>query len=111
MGISVETLTLAKAFTKEYVDEHGGGAAAKEIHEYDEYAYFPSTGSTEELYVDELTGRLYRWSGSMYVEVSGEKIREYEVAANNGKILSVQSGSFVMVSPDTLFQNGDSIQY
>lgn len=167
MGISVETLTLAKAFTKEYVAEYGG---IKEIYEYDEYSYFPAQGDTECFYVDKSTGRIYRWSGSIYVEISAETIRSLlvaanngkvvgilngdfvaveqtenpldgmdvaanngkaigvvngafaavtmpdplngmNVAANNGKVLSVQNGSFSMVSPDTLFPNGDNIQY
>lgn len=97
MGISVETLTLAKVFTKEYVDEHGGGVAAKEIHEYDEYSYFPAQGDTEYLYVDKSTGRIYRWSGSMYVEISAETIRSLLVAANNGKVVGILNGDFVAV--------------
>ena len=97
MGISVETLTLAKVFTKEYVNEHGDGAVAKEIHEYDEYSYFPAQGDTECFYVDKSTGRIYRWSGSMYVEISAETIRSLLTAANNGKVVGILNGDFVAV--------------
>ena len=73
MGISVETLALAKAFTVDYIAEIGG---IKEIYEYTDISYFPAVGEDACLYVDTSNGKIYRWSGSMYIELSTETLRE-----------------------------------
>lgn len=41
-----------------------------DILEYADLASFPVTGETGKIYVDISTGLIYRWSGSLYIEVS-----------------------------------------
>jgi len=38
-------------------------------------------------------------------------IKALEIAANNGKVLAVENGSFTMADPATLIANGNSISY
>ena len=129
MGISFETLALAKSYTKKYVETHGG---IDEILEYDSINYFPSTGKTKTLYVDLSTNLAYRWSGSTYAAVSpsiaiGEtsetayrgdrgslmytKLTALERIDNNDKIVGIQNGNLTAVDPSSLFPNGDTIEY
>lgn len=41
-----------------------------DVLEYNDFASFPATGATSIIYVDKATNRTYRWSGSVYVEIS-----------------------------------------
>jgi hypothetical protein len=41
-----------------------------DVLEYANLAGFPGTGETGKIYVDRATGKIYRWSGSVYVEIS-----------------------------------------
>lgn len=42
----------------------------KDVLMYEVKGNFPSSGNAKKLYVDKSTGRIYRWTGSAYVEVS-----------------------------------------
>lgn len=42
------------------------------LDEYADFASFPVTGESEVFYVAEDTGSLYRWTGSAYVQISGD---------------------------------------
>jgi hypothetical protein len=129
MGISVETLALAKSYTNKYVETHGG---TDEIFEYDSINYFPSIGKAKSLYVDLSTNLAYRWSGSTYVEVSpsiaiGEtsetayrgdrgslmytKLTNLEKSDNNNKVVAIQNGILTPVDVNSLIPNGDAIDY
>lgn len=41
-----------------------------DIEEYPSFADFPETGEDNKIYVDLEENRIYRWSGSMYIEIS-----------------------------------------
>jgi len=41
-----------------------------DVLEYAAYANFPGTGETGKIYVDKATSKIYRWSGSVYVEIA-----------------------------------------
>ena len=41
-----------------------------DVLEYNTFNDFPATGATSIIYVDKATNRTYRWSGSVYVEIS-----------------------------------------
>ena len=41
-----------------------------DVLEYNNLASFPGTGTSGKIYVDIATGKIYRWSGSTYVEIS-----------------------------------------
>lgn len=41
-----------------------------DVLEYTNLAGFPGTGETGKIYVDKATAKIYRWSGSVYVEIS-----------------------------------------
>jgi len=43
-----------------------------DVLEYANLASFPATGETGKIYVDLATNKIYRWSGSVYVEVSAQ---------------------------------------
>ena len=99
MGISVETLNLAKAFCINYIAEHAdefGGV--EEIYQADSVSDFPSTGDLKVLYVDKATGSIYRWNGSNYSEISSETIKALAVAANNDKVIGIVNGAFAAVN-------------
>lgn len=129
MGISIETLAVAKSYTKKYVETHGG---TDELLEYDNINYFPSTGKTKTLYVDLSTNLAYRWSGSTYVAVSpsiaiGEtsetayrgdrgslmytKLITLENVNNNDKIIAIKDGALDAVEITSLIPNGDIVDY
>lgn len=42
----------------------------KDVLMYEVRGNFPSSGNTKKLYVDKSTGRIYRWTGNTYVELS-----------------------------------------
>lgn len=42
----------------------------KDVLMYEARGNFPSTGNTKKLYVDKSSSRIYRWTGSTYVELS-----------------------------------------
>lgn len=42
----------------------------KDVLMYEVRGNFPSSGNTKKLYVDKSKGRIYRWTGSTYVELS-----------------------------------------
>lgn len=41
-----------------------------DVEEYANFASFPGTGETGKLYIDIATGDVYRWSGSVYVQIN-----------------------------------------
>lgn len=44
-----------------------------DVLEYAALSSFPQAGETGKIYVDTSTGRTYRWSGSVYVQIGGEE--------------------------------------
>lgn len=57
----------------------------KDVLMYETRGNFPSTGNTKKLYVDKAGAKIYRWSGSTYVELSPQlKIGEVEDTAFDG---------------------------
>lgn len=53
--------TIPALYMPSYVDD---------VLEYANLAGFPATGSTGKIYVDQSTTKIYRWSGSVYIEIS-----------------------------------------
>jgi hypothetical protein len=49
-----------------------------ELEKYSTVANFPSTGSTSKLYLSEISGEFYRWSGSVYVRTDANGARKNE---------------------------------
>ena len=45
-------------------------AASADLAEYASLSAFPSTGSTGKIYLADDTGKMYRWNGSAYVNLS-----------------------------------------
>jgi len=41
-----------------------------DVLEYAAQANFPATGETGKIYVDKATGKIFRWSGTVYIEIS-----------------------------------------
>lgn len=57
----------------------------KDVLMYEARGNFPSTGNNKKLYVDKSGSRIYRWTGSTYVELSPQlKIGEVEDTAFDG---------------------------
>lgn len=50
----------------------GGGGSAELVYSYATESAFPATGNSGLLYFATDTGRMYRWTGSVYVEVGPE---------------------------------------
>jgi hypothetical protein len=51
------------------INSTGGGGSAELVYSYATEASFPNTGDATLLYFATDTGRMYRWTGSVYVEV------------------------------------------
>lgn len=57
----------------------------KDVLMYEARGNFPSTGNTKKLYVDKAGAKIYRWTGSTYVELSPQlKIGEVKDTAFDG---------------------------
>lgn len=57
----------------------------KDVLMYEARGNFPSSGNSKKLYVDKSGSRIYRWTGSTYVELSPQlKIGEVEDTAFDG---------------------------
>lgn len=57
----------------------------KDVLMYEARGNFPSTGNTKKLYVDKAGSKIYRWTGSSYVELSPQlKIGEVKETAFDG---------------------------
>jgi hypothetical protein len=87
-GITSSNVTTALGFTPEnaankgiangYASLDGGGLVPStqlpsyvdDVLEYADLASFPATGTTGKIYVDLATNKIYRWSGTIYVEIS-----------------------------------------
>ena len=87
-GITSSNVTTALGFTPEsnsnkgvangYASLDGSGLVPStqlpsyvdDVLEYTNLASFPATGTTGKIYVDLATNKIYRWSGSTYIEVS-----------------------------------------
>lgn len=87
-GITSSNVTMALGFTPEsnsnkgvangYASLDGSGTVpasqlpsyVDDVLEYTNLASFPVTGTTGKIYVDLATNKIYRWSGSTYIEVS-----------------------------------------
>jgi phage-related tail fiber protein len=77
-GITDAELSSQKGVANGYAGLDGGGKVpasqlpsyVDDVLEYTTLATFPGTGESGKLYVDLATGKLYRWSGTVYVEIS-----------------------------------------
>lgn len=56
----------------------------KDVLMYEAKGNFPAKGNNRKLYVDKATGRLYRWTGSGYTEVSKLELGETSKTAYRG---------------------------
>ena len=56
----------------------------KDVLMYEAKGNFPATGNDRKLYVDKATGRIYRWTGSGYTEVSKLDLGETSKTAYRG---------------------------
>jgi hypothetical protein len=59
-----------------------------DVLEYANLASFPVSGETGKIYVDVATGLIYRWSGSIYVEISPSSIPTISQVATAGNVLN-----------------------
>lgn len=85
-----------------------------DVLEYTNLAGFPATGTTGKIYVDLATNKIYRWSGSVYIEVSaqvgttwggitGTLSNQTDLqTALNGKQASLSGTGFVKISGTTI---------
>ncbi len=71
-----------------------------DVLEYDTYNSFPMTGESGKIYVTLDTNRTYRWSGSVYIEITSKQLPEVTVADNN-KLLMVVDGAWAAVALET----------
>lgn len=92
---------IARGIAVGKADLVGGKVPAEElpsyvddVYEYDSYRDFPSPGEEGKIYVDKTTGYIYRWSGSMYVQVGmtelDEKLGLVEITGESGTLTAQQ---------------------
>lgn len=92
---------IARGLAASKADLVGGKVPAEELPgyvddvlEYDTFNDFPATGEQGKLYVDKATGFVYRWSGSMYVQIGltqlDEKLGLIELGGESGVLTTQQ---------------------
>lgn len=73
-GVSLKDLLLMKADLgadrKVPIEQLPDLDVYKDVLMYDARGNFPSAGNDKKLYVDKATGKIYRWTGSAYEEIS-----------------------------------------
>lgn len=55
-----------------------------DVQEYVDYASFPATGSSGKIYVDMTTEKIYRWAGSVYIQISENNVKSINNVAISG---------------------------
>ena len=55
-----------------------------DVQEYVDYASFPATGSSGKIYVDMTTEKIYRWAGSVYIQISENNVKSINNIAISG---------------------------
>lgn len=63
----------------------------KDVLMYNARGNFPGTGNAKKVYVDKATGRIYRWTGSTYVELS----KSLEIGDSKGEAFDGARGKAV----------------
>lgn len=63
----------------------------KDVLMYNARGNFPGTGNAKKVYVDKATGRIYRWTGSTYAELS----KSLEIGDSKGKAFDGARGKAV----------------
>lgn len=92
---------IARGLAASKADLVGGKVPAEELPgyvddvlEYDTFNDFPATGEQGKLYIDKATGFVYRWSGSMYVQIGlsqlDEKLGLIELGGESGVLTTQQ---------------------
>ena len=64
----------------------GSSTVSNDVLEYANYAAFPETGEVGKIYIDLATNKIYRWSGSAYVEITSDPLPSQ--SGHTGKILT-----------------------
>lgn len=92
-----------------------------DVEEYANLAAFPEPGETSKIYVAIDTAKTYRWSGSIYVEVSsgeppapvnaGEVSGTYATNASDGDIFDLTLGGNLTLANPTNPANGKTIRW
>ena len=85
------------------LDESGKVSASQlpsyvdDVLEFPATTDFPATGETDKIYVDTSTGKVYRWSGSQYIEIANPDLSGY-----------VNGGSYDSTSKKILLKHDSS---
>jgi len=96
----------------------GSGGGGSSFSGYETTSSFPATGSTSVIYVDESTGRLYRWNGAAYSELGplgggGSGGSSFELYATESLFPSTGSDTVIYCETDSgrLFRWAGSAGY
>lgn len=71
-----------------------------DVLEYDNLAGFPGTGEAGKIYVAKDTGKVYRWSGSVYVEISSAATADVAVKLQTARTITATGDASWEVSFD-----------
>jgi hypothetical protein len=92
-----------------------------DVEEYANLAAFPVSGETGKIYVALDTDKIYRWSGSMYIEISPSEVnsvfgRSGAVTAQNGdytasQVTNVPAGGIAAVTVQAAIDELDSEKF
>jgi hypothetical protein len=80
-----------------------------DVEEYNNLAAFPATGETGKIYVAKDTGFVYRWSGSVYVQIGVTSAggSDTQVQFNDGGVFGGDSGLVFNKTTNKLTAGGD----
>ena len=76
-----------------------------DIVEYANQAAFPATGEASKIYVDQSTGSAYRWSGSVYFDISSASTADTAVKLATARTISLSGG----VTGSTTFDGSTNV--
>ena len=83
--------TISSGLLPSYVDD---------VLSYTNLAGFPGTGETGKIYVDETTNKVYRWSGSVYVEISSSATAGEALKLSTPRTIATTGDASYLVSFD-----------
>jgi hypothetical protein len=89
----------------------GGGGSSSSIVEYATAAGFPATGASQTLYISTDANRVYRWAGSVYVEIGTGGVSLSVAITSQPTNQTASSGAATFSVTASLTPSGGTLTY
>ena len=90
-AVNAASGTISASVLPSYIDD---------VLNFANLAAFPVAGETSKIYVDETTNKVYRWSGSVYVEISSSATAGEALKLTNARTISTTGDATYSISFD-----------